>query len=477
MKNWLTKNFSIREDIIITFLNSLIVTVGVFSLNGLIARLHGLETLGEFLLLKRTFFTAVSLFLLGSNLGLTNYICKNDDRAYGDAALHLFLVFSLPFIFGIIIGLQWYQIEGINKDVFWPYYLFALGICLQFLAYSLFRGYLNMIGASVVQLVGTAMIPIILFLLLDDLMEIFIWVGISSIGIMLFGFVWRNNGIRILKVNIVYYMDLVIYGLNRIPSIIAQFILLAGLPIMIAKTSNLENVAYYDSSLSLLRLSLIIINPISVVLLPRISKNLVKGRFEEISSGLNLILYVGIFFSFLTGIWIFIFAPIILELWLGQIGNIGSLILRGIIISLPFYTIAGLARSPIDAASYKGYNSIIYGIAAMFVVASYYLGVKSGYHPLYVAVTSFVGGQIISGVSSIIILNKFFNIRIWNTTLIRDVVMGIFLVISGYYLMLSLGLNQLIIACAIFIFGIITFYFYYNNTKGGWVYKFRKLIK
>ena len=110
-------------------------------------------------------------------------------------------------------------------------------------------------------------------------------------------------------------------------------------------------------------------------------------------------------------------------------------------------------------------------------MASYYLGVKSGYHPLYVAVTSFVGGQIISGVSSIIILNKFFNIRIWNTTLIRDVVMGIFLVISGYYLMLSLGLNQLIIACAIFIFGIITFYFYYNNTKGGWVYKFRKLIK
>ena len=174
MKNWLTKNFSMREDIIITFLSSLIVTGGVFSLNGLIARLHGLETLGEFLLLKRTFFTAVSLFLFGSNLGLTNYISKNDDRAYGDAALHLFLVFSLPFIAGIITGLQWYQIEGINKDVFWPYYLFALGICLQFLAYSLFRGYLNMIGASVVQLVGTTMIPIILFLLLDDLMEIFI---------------------------------------------------------------------------------------------------------------------------------------------------------------------------------------------------------------------------------------------------------------------------------------------------------------
>ena len=246
---------------------------------------------------------------------------------------------------------------------------------------------------------------------------------------------------------------------------------------MVAKTSNLENVAYFNSSLSLLNLSLLITHPIGMVLLQIISRKLARGKIDEISYGLKLALYGGIYFSMMFGIWIFIFAPIILELWLGQIGNIGSLILRGIIISLPFYTIAGLARSPIDAASYKGYNSIIYGIAAIFVVVSYYLGVKSGYHPLYVAITSFVGGQIIAGVSSIIILNKFFNIRIWNLTLIRDVVMGMFLVISGYYLMLILGLNRLIIACSIFIFGITIFNYYYKNTKGGWVYDFRKLIE
>ena len=110
-------------------------------------------------------------------------------------------------------------------------------------------------------------------------------------------------------------------------------------------------------------------------------------------------------------------------------------------------------------------------------MASYYFGVKLGYHPIYVAITSFVGGLIIAGVSSINILNKFFNIPIWNPTLIRDVIIGIFLLISGYYLMLILGLNRLIIACSIFIFSIATFNYYYKNTKGGWVYDFRKLIK
>lgn len=461
----------------VTFINGLIVMSGVFFLNGLIARLHGLEFLGEFLLVKRTFFTAVSLFLIGTNLGLANYISKNDDRSYGDAALQLFLILSLPLIVGGIIGLQWYQIEGINSDVFWPYFIFVTGICIQILAFSLFRGYLNMIGASLVQLIGTAIIPIILFLLLDNLMEILVWIGIASTSIMFFVFIWRNNGLRILKVKMIYYKDLVLYGFNRIPSIIAQFILLAGLPIMIAKTSNLENVAYYNSSLSLLRLSLIIINPIGMVLLPRVSQKLARGEMDDITSGLKLTLYGGIFFSFLTGIWIFIFAPLILELWLGQIDNIGSWILRGIIISFPFYTIAGLARSPIDAASQKGYNSLIYGVAAIFVIITYYVGIESGYHPLYVAVASFVGGQIIAGISSMIILKKFFNTPLWNATLFRDMIIGSFLMITVCQLLFISGLSHLLTAFLILLLGIVTFFLYYQKANSGWLYDFRESNK
>ena len=70
------------------------VMSGVFLLNGMVARLHGLEILGEFLLVKRTFFTAVSFFLIGTNLGLANYLSKNNERQYGDAALQLFIILS-----------------------------------------------------------------------------------------------------------------------------------------------------------------------------------------------------------------------------------------------------------------------------------------------------------------------------------------------------------------------------------------------
>lgn len=474
MKDWLLKKYSFKNDLFISFINGLVVMGGVIFLNGLIARLHGLEVLGEFLLVKRTLFTSVSLFLIGSNLGLANYISKNDDRSYGDAVIHLFFIFSIPLIIVCVYSFQWLQIDGIETNVILPYILFAVGICIQTLVFSLFRGYLNMIGAGIVQLLGTVIIPIVLFLMLDDLLAILFWIGSSSLVSMFIIYFWRNNGFRIFKIKLEYYKNLIIYGFNRVPSFISQFILLAGIPIMIAKTSSFENVAYYNSSLSLLRLSLIIINPIGMVFLPRISKKFAKGEIEKISMGLQLTLLGGLFFSIISGIWIFIFAPSILELWLGQIDTTGSWILRGIIISFPFYTIAGLARSPIDAASQKGYNSIIYGTAAIFVIISYYFGIKLGYHPLYVAVFSFVGGQIIAGVYSLTILKKIFNTQLWNSILTRDLITVSFIEIIVSIILLNTTLPKLGAAVAILILGGISFYLYYKYSQAGWVREIRK---
>ena len=50
--NILNKKLSLKYDIIVTLINGIIVIGGIFILNGLIARLHGLNVLGEFLLIK-----------------------------------------------------------------------------------------------------------------------------------------------------------------------------------------------------------------------------------------------------------------------------------------------------------------------------------------------------------------------------------------------------------------------------------------
>ena len=44
--NILNKKLSLKYDIIVTLINGIIVIGGIFILNGLIARLHGLDVLG-----------------------------------------------------------------------------------------------------------------------------------------------------------------------------------------------------------------------------------------------------------------------------------------------------------------------------------------------------------------------------------------------------------------------------------------------
>ena len=63
--NILNKKLSLKYDIIVTLINGIIVIGGIFILNGLIARLHGLNVLGEFLLIKRTISSSMGILLLG----------------------------------------------------------------------------------------------------------------------------------------------------------------------------------------------------------------------------------------------------------------------------------------------------------------------------------------------------------------------------------------------------------------------------
>ena len=159
-QNWLKKELTVKSDILVVFINGLIVMGGVFVLNGIISRMYGLSVLGEFLLLKRTVVAGAAIVLVGANLGLPNYLSRQFQRSYGDAAMLLFITISIPLIVFVIIILKSIFIEGfIDSSNFWTYLIYACGISLQFLTYALFRGYMNIIGASLFQLVGSNTIP------------------------------------------------------------------------------------------------------------------------------------------------------------------------------------------------------------------------------------------------------------------------------------------------------------------------------
>ena len=155
---------------------------------------------------------------------------------------------------------------------------------------------------------------------------------------MVFAFLIRNKGIHLAAITFRHSKKIIIYGFKRIPSFVAQFILLAGVPIYLAQKVNFESVAYFNSSLSLVRLALLIVNPIGMVLLPRISNKIATGLVNEVNNMLNIFLKAGLVLSVIGTIYFYINAPLILKLWLGEVSVNGVNILRLTILALPFYT-------------------------------------------------------------------------------------------------------------------------------------------
>ena len=460
---------SFKSDFIVTFLNGLIVIGGVFILNGLIARIHGLELLGEFLLIKRTLSAVVGILLIGMNVGLPNYLSRNFQRSFGDISFILFIIVTIPLTVILIISILWFDITGFYSEHFWIYIIFSLGISAQFITYALYRGYMNMIGANIFQLLGTAIIPIIVFTFVIDLYEGFSWIGSCVLIVMIFAFIIRNKGINIHEINFEQSKKIIIYGLERIPSFVAQFILLAGIPLFLAQTVNFESVAYFNSSLSLVRLSLIIVNPIGMVLLPRISNKIASGAMDDVANFLNIFLKAGIVFSVIGTTYFYINAPLILTFWLGEVSETGITILRLTILALPFYTFSGLTRSPIDAVSEKGYNSLIYGLAAVVLITIIFIGKTLGFDLLTTALVSFIISHIVAGLLGAYFIQRFYHNKLWNLELIRDIVIGtlIIFLISHLFTLLNIStVSQLITTSVIYVIvGIIIF----KYSKSGWI--------
>ena len=176
----LNKNLSLKLDIFVTLINGIIVIGGIFILNGLIARLHGLEVLGEFLLVKRTISSSMGILLIGLNIALPNYLSRNFDKSFADNSYLIFLIFSLPLTVLSIFIIIWLNINGFDPNYFWYYVIFSIGMCSQFMNYAIYRGYMNMIGANIFQLIGVALIPIIVFIYASSLYDSLLWIGASS---------------------------------------------------------------------------------------------------------------------------------------------------------------------------------------------------------------------------------------------------------------------------------------------------------
>ena len=221
------------------------------------------------------------------------------------------------------------------------------------------------------------------------------------------------------------------------------------------------------------RLALIFVNPIGMVLLPRISNIIASGEKEDVGKILSIFFKGGIVISVIGTTYCYLNAPLILKFWLGEVSETGVNILRLAILALPFYTFSGLTRSPIDAISERGYNSVIYGIAAVSMILLIFLGNNLDVELLTTALYSFLISHIIAAIVSAYYIQKLYNHLFFDLKLFRDIVISIIsmVAISQIISLSNLSmLSQFFTSNVVYVvIGILIFIF----VKTGWIAEIR----
>jgi O-antigen/teichoic acid export membrane protein len=409
--DFLKKKLDAKSDLLITFLNGLVIIFSIFVLNALIARLYGLEFLGEFTYVKRVGNSILGIILVGMNVGLPFFLAKGDKNV-ANSAIFIFITITLPlsilsiFVFSVLSANQF------HNEHFFAYTIFFIGIATQFLTYGLYRGHMNMVGANAFQLITTSIIPITIFVIIDDLYFALKLIGLITILISIISYFYRSELHFNFTDSLRQSYKLIKYGFYRYPSFIAQFLLLAGLPVLLSNDISLINMAFINSGISLVRVSLIIITPLGMILLPRVSNALSRNVLPQIEENISLLVKAVHIGAWLAGFSIYIFADYILQIWLGTVTQNGIWIIRGLIIALPFYAVMGVLRSPIDALSVKSYNSLIYVISAVNMIIMFTILKLSGLNVLNSGIAAFIIGHFSTMILSIFVSRKFLGLRI-----------------------------------------------------------------
>lgn len=410
LNKMINKSNRFTVDLFITFINSIAVIVGVFIINWYIARNHGTEILGHYLYFRRVFTSLIGVSLVGMNIGLPYFLPRSRYTGIKNSVFKIFIFLSIPIL--VIISLL---ISGSislenNKISIFVYIIYGIGLNSQAITYALYRGKLKMFKASMLQFICVALVPFAMFYIYLDFSTILLSISLLTIGISSIG--WLQSAPNSSSNKVKIKLKLFKFGIVRIVGFIGQAALLTGIPIILANTVHISNIAYFNSSLSVFRLILLILGPISIILLPRISKAFENGINNDVIMKLELLIYWTIVFSWIISFPLFIIGPKLLILWLGGEMTNNINIIGRMFVTMPLYAITIILRSPIDAVSKRGYNTIIYTISAIFMFISYIVLIHLNDNYIVSAVISFFIGYSVAALLSMYFAKKLIGVSI-----------------------------------------------------------------
>lgn len=332
--------------------------------------IFGNEGFGIYSLFRRTIGLLSPFLMLGLQIALTRFIAQTilkDEKAqihtYFIATLILCLSAFVLFFVIIVLFSDWFGwlFFGDIRYSFLvsPLALVMLGVLIHSVAYSYFRGLMEMKKANFLQFLNLGVGNILGFAWFDDVVSVMVFTGgfwfiISVLIIITFvkpHKIKRSDLFRKMK-------ELIVYGIQRIPANIVSIVLISLPSYIVAHNYGIEIGGYVAFGVSLLSIGASASNPISLILLPQTTMYKEQGQFAKIKSIIQRVFLFSLTISAIATVIFFVFAPQILLLYFGQINDILIHICRFVVLALPPYVIYTALRTTNDAFYDIGVNSI-----------------------------------------------------------------------------------------------------------------------
>ena len=359
------KGNKLVKDYSVTLLFSGLNAVVSFGLFKLVFNEFGEDEFYRFSMLKRLLGFLLPLSLLGLAVSLSKSVSKdvlNKKRHSTLLMASLILGFGLPllslflylFAPSFVSQLFWSSssTEDIKLSFSLIFYIFSLVIGT--LTYSVFRGQMKFLQASILEFFNLSIFPILGFLFASDLFQFILYMstGVFVLNILLFFILLFKHqpNLSQIKPN---SSELISFGLPRLPGDFAFYFLLALPAIIGIRIYSGEVAGVISFGISLLALTQVVLQPVGVISLTRAVHLIHSEQLAQLKKETFGTLKIMLGFSFLLLIAEFLFLDIFIELFFDSNFLKHGFIFRTMILAIPSLTVFYSLRGVIDAYYHK----------------------------------------------------------------------------------------------------------------------------
>ncbi len=375
----------------------------------------------EYAVARRTISILYPIVLLGLGVGLPRYVASAAGRGDEEAkARYLgatvwcvgFSALACVALSAAFRGGLAYLFFGSRgyASLILPLSLVVAGSAVHAIAYSYFRGILNMRAANLLQLVNFGLMPLAAFLLYSKSVQaVLTALGILSIAVAGMALVftpWKT----VARDNRAEVKELLRFGIQRVPG---DFILMAlfALPAtFVAHQSGIRAAGFVAFGISMLNVIGSLFSPFGLILLPKAGTLLAAGRNGELRKQVWLLTRITFAVSAVLAVGIAVGAETLIRLYLGADFLEGAGILRLLLLAAVPYSLYTVLRNVIDAFHELGVTTMILaaGFGIFCLGAS---GVIALQDRMYLVILAFV-----IGVLTLLVLSSAETLRILRPT-------------------------------------------------------------